>query len=102
MNGTGIAGKLSNLPNLLNRLKQLMSKDGQILIDSSDLKYIYEDEDGAFDIDLNGPYYGEVDYQMVYRNVKGERLAIYRPYNAQGCMRTMRSEVRNNRGRRPL
>lgn len=72
MNGTGIAGKLSNLPNLLNRLKQLMSKDGQILIDSSDLKYIYEDEDGAFDIDLNGPYYGEVDYQMVYRNVKGE------------------------------
>ena len=31
MNGTGIAGKLSNLPNLLNRLKQLMSKDGQIL-----------------------------------------------------------------------
>lgn len=28
MNGTGIAGKLSNLPNLLNRLKQLMSKDG--------------------------------------------------------------------------
>ena len=72
MNGTGIAGKLSNLPNLLNRLKQLMSKDGRILIDSSDLKYIYEDEDGAFDIDLNGPYYGEVDYQMVYRNVKGE------------------------------
>lgn len=41
MNGTGIAGKLSNLPNLLNRLKQLISKDGQILIDSSDLKYIY-------------------------------------------------------------
>lgn len=40
MNGTGIAGKLSNLPNLLNRLKQLMNKDGQILIDSSDLKYI--------------------------------------------------------------
>ena len=71
MNGTGIAGKLSNLPNLLNRLKQLMSKDGQILIDSSDLKYIYEDEDGAFDIDLNGPYYGEVDYQMVYKQCKG-------------------------------
>ena len=72
MNGTGIAGKLSGLPTLLNRLKELLDKDGQILIDSSDLKYIYENEDGSVDIDLNAPYYGEVDYQMQYREIKGE------------------------------
>ena len=72
MNGTGIAGKLSQLPTLLNRLKELLDKDGQILIDSSDLKYIYENEDGSVDIDLNAPYYGEVDYQMQYREIKGE------------------------------
>ena len=72
MNGTGIAGKLSQLPALLNRLKELLSEEGQILIDSSDLKYIYENEDGSMDIDLNAPYYGEVDYQMQYKNVKGE------------------------------
>lgn len=72
MNGTGIAGKVANLPALFDRAKSLLNKDGQILIDSSDLKYLYENEDGSFDIDLNGPYYGEVDYQMVYRNIKGE------------------------------
>ena len=72
MNGTGIAGKLSQLPALFNRLKELLSEEGQILIDSSDLKYIYENEDGSMDIDLNAPYYGEVDYQMQYRDIKGE------------------------------
>ena len=61
MNGTGIAGKLNRLPMLLNRLKELLAEGGQILIDSSDLKYIYENEDGSMDIDLNAPYYGEVD-----------------------------------------
>lgn len=71
MNGTGIAGKLNRLPMLLNRLKELLAEGGQILIDSSDLKYIYENEDGSMDIDLNAPYYGEVDYQMQYKNVKG-------------------------------
>lgn len=72
MNGTGIAGKLNRLPMLLNRLKELLAEGGQILIDSSDLKYIYENEDGSMDIDLNAPYYGEVDYQIVYKNIKGE------------------------------
>ena len=72
MNGTGIAGKIENLPTLFNRLKALLNKDGQILIDSSDLKYIYENEDGSFDINLNGAYYGEVDFQMIYKDVKGD------------------------------
>ena len=72
MNGTGIAGKIENLPALFNRLKALLNKGGQILIDSSDIKYIYENEDGSFDINLNATYYGEVDYQMVYKDVKGD------------------------------
>lgn len=72
MNGTGIAGKIANLPTLFQRLKSLLNPNGQILIDSSDLKYIYENEDGSFDIDLTGAYYGEVDYQMVYGDIKGE------------------------------
>lgn len=72
MNGTGIAGKLSRLPQLLSRLKQLMNPGAQILIDSSDLRYVYEDEDGVLDVDLDGAYYGEVDYQMTYRNIIGK------------------------------
>lgn len=74
MNGTGIAGKIEHLPALFQRLKALLNPDGQILIDSSDLKYIYENEDGSFDINLNGDYYGEVDYQMIYKDVKGDRF----------------------------
>ena len=45
MNGTGIAGRLSRLPSLLGRLKEIMDDDGQVLIDSSDIKYVYGDED---------------------------------------------------------
>ena len=74
MNGTGIAGKIEHLPALFQRLKALLNPGGQILIDSSDLKYIYENEDGSFDINLNGAYYGEVDYQMIYKDVKGNRF----------------------------
>ena len=74
MNGTGIAGKIEHLPALFQRLKALQNPGGQILIDSSDLKYIYENEDGSFDINLNGAYYGEVDYQMIYKDVKGDRF----------------------------
>lgn len=75
MNGTGIAGKLSRLQQLLSRLKQLMNPSAQILIDSSDLRYVYEDENGVLeDVDLDGAYYGEVDYQMTYRNIKGKRF----------------------------
>ncbi|MCQ2207103.1 MAG: class I SAM-dependent methyltransferase [Paludibacteraceae bacterium] len=73
MNGTGIAGKLERLPMLLNRLRQLLKEGGQVLIDSSDLCYLYEDEDGDLDMEmLEGDYYGEVVYQMRYKNVKGE------------------------------
>ncbi len=72
MNGTGIAEKLDKLLLLLNRLASLLNDNGQILIDSSDLKYIYTDDDGVAQIDLNGPYYGEVDYQMIYQDIKGE------------------------------
>ena len=74
MYGTGIAGKIEHLPALFQRLKALLNPGGQILIDSSDLKYIYENEDGSFDINLNGAYYGEVDYQMIYKDVKGDRF----------------------------
>ncbi len=71
MNGIGMAGTVARLPLLLKRLKNLLAEGGQIITDSSDLKYIYEIEDGTFDIDLADGYYGEVDYQMIYRDTVG-------------------------------
>jgi hypothetical protein len=41
-------------------------------MDSSDLKYLFEEEDGSFLIDIAGDYYGEVDFSMEYRGVKGD------------------------------
>lgn len=72
MNGTGIAGNIDNMPQFLSRLKALLNPGGSVLIDSSDLRYLYEDEDGNFEIDLADDYYGMVDYQMVYKDIEGE------------------------------
>ena len=72
MNGSGIIGTTDNMQKFFSRMKQLLAPDGFILMDSSDLKYLYEDEDGSFDIDLAGDYYGQLDYRMQYKNIKGE------------------------------
>ena len=72
MNGTGIIGRLENMPAFFARLSAMLAPGGSVLIDSSDLRYLYEDEDGTFEIDLADDYYGLVDYQMVYKNVAGK------------------------------
>lgn len=72
MNGSGIIGKIENLPAFFRRMDALLEEEGQILMDSSDLIYLYEEEDGSVSIDLAGAYYGEVDYRMQYRNIRGE------------------------------
>lgn len=72
MNGSGIIGKAERLPWFFRRLKQLLAPGGCLLMDSSDLRYLYENEDGSFDIDLNAGYYGEVDFRMLYNKVEGE------------------------------
>ena len=48
MNGSGIFKSLEKTPEVLAHLKTLLNKKGQILVDSSDIKYMYEDEDGGF------------------------------------------------------
>ena len=72
MNGTGIAGNIDNMPAFFARLRSFLNPDGCVLIDSSDLSYLYEDEDGNLEIDLAADYYGQVDYQMAYKDVEGE------------------------------
>jgi SAM-dependent methyltransferase len=72
MNGTGIVGTLDNMPAFFERMKQLLTPDGCILIDSSDLRYLYKEEDGSLMIDLADDYYGQLDYRMEYKNILGE------------------------------
>ena len=68
MNGTGIFGTLKKTPNFLQKLKTLLNPGGQILIDSSDIIYMFDDdEDGGKWIPSNG-YYGELTFTISYKN----------------------------------
>ncbi len=82
MNGTGIFRTLEELPTYLQKLKSLLNPNGQILIDSSDLIYMYdENEDGSYSIPAEG-YYGELTFTVSY---KGQTEApfpwLYLDYN---------------------
>ena len=72
MNGSGIIGKLENMGAFFTKMKQILNPGGCIYMDSSDLRYLFEDEDGSFLMDLAGDYYGEIDYRMQYKQVRGE------------------------------
>ncbi|MGM9804496.1 MAG: class I SAM-dependent methyltransferase [Muribaculaceae bacterium] len=72
MNGAGMMQRIENMPMFFERMHQLLAPGGKIYLDSSDLIYIYQNDDGSVDIDLNGEYYGQVDFAMRYGNVQGE------------------------------
>lgn len=68
MNGIGICQYLDLLPKTLSHLVGLLNDNGQILLDSSDIRYVYP-EDVLDSLDY---YYGEVDFQISYKNETGE------------------------------
>jgi len=86
MNGAGIFGKLEHVSKYLQKLKSLLSENGQILIDSSDIIFMFDKEDSE---DSEGEkwisgdaYYGELAFTITY---KGEKEApfpwLYMDYN---------------------
>jgi SAM-dependent methyltransferase len=82
MNGTGIFGTLNETAKYLQKLKSLLNKGGQILIDSSDLIYMYDqDEDGAYSIPAEG-YYGELTFTVQYKGETEDTFPwLYLDYN---------------------
>lgn len=83
MNGTGICGKLKNLPQFLTKLKDLLNPGGQILIDSSDIIYMFdEDEDGGKWIPSENDYYGELIFNISYKGEQDTPIDwLYLDYN---------------------
>ena len=71
MNGIGIVGKIDRLPEFFRSIKRLLTPGGQVLLDSSDIRYVFVDDEGCMDIDLAAGYYGEIDYKMRYKNITG-------------------------------
>lgn len=82
MNGTGIFGTLNETSKYLQKLKSLLNPNGQILIDSSDIIYMFdEDEDGSFSVPADG-YYGELTFTISYKNETEETFPwLYMDYN---------------------
>ncbi|WP_296314260.1 class I SAM-dependent methyltransferase [Winogradskyella sp. UBA3174] len=70
MNGTGIFQELTQVSNYLKHLKSLLKPNGQLLIDSSDISYMYQDDDGGMWLDINSGYSGELDYYLSYKGEK--------------------------------
>lgn len=74
MNGIGIVGQVKLLDRYLMHLKSLLCPDGQILLDSSDIIYMYEDFEDRDMSQENHPYYGEVEFTMHYKGQKSDRF----------------------------
>jgi SAM-dependent methyltransferase len=82
MNGTGIGGTIEGLKKLLAHLKSLLLEGGQILIDSSDIKYLFEEEDGSQWVDIaNNNYYGEMQYKVSFRKDEAEFNWLFIDFN---------------------
>lgn len=71
MNGIGLVKTLDGFDAFFKKAKTLLAPNGQILLDSSDLIYMYEEDDGSYLIDLNDKYHGEVEFNLSYKKIKG-------------------------------
>ncbi|WP_298319995.1 bifunctional 2-polyprenyl-6-hydroxyphenol methylase/3-demethylubiquinol 3-O-methyltransferase UbiG [uncultured Aquimarina sp.] len=82
MNGSGIIGKLNNIDIFFSNVKKLLKPNGQILIDSSDISYLFSEDDGSFWVDASAGYYGEMQYQLKYKKLQSDWFDwLYIDYN---------------------
>jgi len=91
MNGTGIFQSLQVIDIYLKKLHSLLNKNGQILIDSTDILYMFDaDEDGGVYIPAEG-YYGELDYIVHYKGESEDPIKwLYLDFN------TLKNAAENN------
>ncbi|KGE15648.1 class I SAM-dependent methyltransferase [Sphingobacterium deserti] len=68
MNGIGLAGTVEGFRNLLRHAKTLLSDKGQLLFDSSDIAYLYEE----YKIQKPAYYLGEIEFQYAYKGTFGK------------------------------
>lgn len=69
MNGIGLAGSLEGVKALLKKYKQILTDNGQVLFDSSDISYLYRDT-----FFPQNRYFGEVSYQYEYNKERGDEF----------------------------
>lgn len=91
MNGTGIFEGLSKIDIYLQKLGSLLNEGGQILIDSTDILYMFDrDKDGGVYIPAGG-YYGELEYVVHYKGQSENPITwLYLDFN------TLKNAAENN------
>lgn len=68
MNGIGIVGSLERMPVFFTQLDKILAPGGVVLCDSSDISYVFETEDGIIELPEDTAYYGELSFQMQYKD----------------------------------
>ncbi|WAC42041.1 class I SAM-dependent methyltransferase [Pedobacter sp. SL55] len=66
MNGIGLTGTLQGFEDFLERANQMINPKGQLLFDSSDISYLYEDMPMP-----TNQYFGEISFCYEYKKQKG-------------------------------
>ena len=72
MNGIGIMGTLERMPVFFKLLDRILAPGGQVLCDSSDICYVFETDDGIIELPDDTDYYGELTFQIQYKDTIGE------------------------------
>ena len=67
MNGIGLTGNLDGFRDFLQHAKQLIKPSGQLIFDSSDIGYLYEEIPKP-----ENKYFGEISYRYQYKEMLGE------------------------------
>ncbi|MCD4746482.1 MAG: class I SAM-dependent methyltransferase [Bacteroidales bacterium] len=74
MNGIGFVKDFNGLKKFLSRAKKILNPNSQIILDSSDINYLFTEDDGSVRIDMNSNYYGEIIYQVEYNGILGNKF----------------------------
>ena len=82
MNGTGIFETLKQTSKYLQKLKSLLNNGGQIVLDSSDIIYMFDqNEDGSYLVPTDS-YYGELTFSVAYKKETEQPFSwLYLDYN---------------------
>lgn len=68
MNGIGLAKTVDGFRELLAHCKTLLTAQGQLIFDTSDISYLYED----YKVPRPTHYFGEIGYRYAYKGQHGD------------------------------
>jgi hypothetical protein len=77
MNGSGILAPIAELIGTLKQLGTLLNPGGCILIDSTDIAYLFPNKIPERKRKMDNNYYGEVSFTVRYKNKKQTMSWLY-------------------------